>query len=327
MSKFHRGRRLRGSQGIRDLVRETELSPGDLVQPFFVLESDQEDISRPIPSMPGQNQVGLKSLEQEVSQALELGLKSIILFGIPEQKDDQASQAYAENGIIQRAVSRLKYKFPELVVITDVCLCEYMDHGHCGVIQDHRIQNDPSLRLLAQTALSHARAGADMVAPSDMMDGRVQAIRDSLDQEGFQNLPILSYAVKYASSYYGPFRDAAQSAPAFGDRRTYQMDPANSREALREAEADIQEGADMLMVKPALPYLDIISSLRHAFNTPVAAYQVSGEYSQIKAAGLQGWLDEKSVVLESATAMKRAGAGIILSYFTRDILSWLAEAD
>uniref|UniRef100_UPI0025C54564 porphobilinogen synthase n=1 Tax=Desulfonatronospira sp. TaxID=1962951 RepID=UPI0025C54564 len=224
----------------------------------------------------------------------------------------------------QQAVQRLKKRFPALVVITDVCLCGYMDHGHCGIIQDNRAQNDPSLGLLARTALSHAQAGADMVAPSDMMDGRVQAIRDLLDKNRFQELPIMSYAVKYASAYYGPFREAAQSAPSFGDRKTYQMDPGNAREALREAEADIVQGADMLMVKPAMPYLDIISALRHSFDLPVAAYQVSGEYSQIKAAARLGWLDEKSVALESLTAVKRAGAEIILTYFAREILGWMA---
>lgn len=323
-SNFYRGRRLRSSHSIRDMVRETDVLPRNLVQPFFVLESQDPKDSRPIASMPGQSQLAPAALEEEVARAVDLGLKNVILFGIPAHKDKEASQAYAREGIIQQAVQRLKKRFPSLVVITDVCLCEYMDHGHCGIIQDKRVQNDPSLDLLARTALSHAQAGADMVAPSDMMDGRIQAIRDRLDSSGFQELPLMSYAVKYASAYYGPFREAAQSAPSFGDRRTYQMDPGNAREALREAEADIIQGADMLMVKPALPYLDIISALRNSFDLPVAAYQVSGEYSQIKAAAQLGWLDEKSVALESVTAVKRAGAEIILTYFTREILGWMA---
>ncbi|WP_291320601.1 porphobilinogen synthase [Desulfonatronospira sp.] len=323
-SNFYRGRRLRSSRSIRDLVRETDLLPRNLVQPFFVLESRDTKESRPIASMPGQSQLAPAALEEEVARAVDLGLQNVILFGIPAHKDKEASQAYSKDGIIQQAVQRLKKRFPALVVITDVCLCEYMDHGHCGIIQGNRVQNDPSLGLLARTALSHAQAGADMVAPSDMMDGRVQAIRDLLDKNRFQELPIMSYAVKYASAYYGPFREAAQSAPSFGDRKTYQMDPGNAREALREAEADIVQGADMLMVKPAMPYLDIISALRHSFDLPVAAYQVSGEYSQIKAAARLGWLDEKSVALESLTAVKRAGAEIILTYFAREILGWMA---
>ncbi|RQD77964.1 porphobilinogen synthase [Desulfonatronospira sp. MSAO_Bac3] len=323
-SNFYRGRRLRSSKAIREMVRETDLLPRNLVQPFFVLESRDPKESRPIASMPGQSQLAPAALEEEVSRAVDLGLQSVILFGIPVHKDARASQAYAQDGIIQQTVQKLKKRFPSLVIITDVCLCEYTDHGHCGLIQDKKVQNDPSLGLLARTALSHAQAGADIVAPSDMMDGRVQAIRDMLDNQGFKELPIMSYAVKYASAYYGPFREAAQSAPSFGDRKTYQMDPGNAREALREAEADIIQGADMLMVKPALPYLDIISALQSSFNLPVAAYQVSGEYSQIKAAAQLGWLDEKSVALESVTAVKRAGAEIILTYFTREILGWMA---
>ena len=323
MSKFYRGRRLRGTRGIRNLVRETAVGTKDLVQPFFVMEGQDSGFSRPIASMPGQSQMGLKALEEEIARGVDLGLGSIILFGIPENKDNRASGAYAENGIIQHAVQRIKKRFPGLVVITDVCLCEYMDHGHCGIIQEGQVVNDASLELLSMTALSHARAGADIIAPSDMMDGRIQAIRQALDKNGFQEIPIMSYAVKYASAFYGPFRDAAQSAPAFGDRKSYQMDPPNAREARREAEADIQEGADLLMVKPALPYLDIISALRTSYHVPVAAYQVSGEYSQIKAAGQLGWLDEKKVVLESVTAIKRAGAEIILTYFALDILRWI----
>jgi len=324
LQKFHRGRRLRRSPGIRDLIRETGIQASALVQPYFVLESPDENTLRPIASMPGQSQLGLARLLEVVAGDIDLGLKNLILFGIPAHKDSRASAAYAENGIIQQAVQRIKKRFPELVVITDVCLCEYMDHGHCGIIRDSEVKNDPSLELLARTALSHALSGADIVAPSDMMDGRVLAVREALDANGHRELPVMSYAVKYASAYYGPFRDAAQSAPAFGDRKTYQMDPANAREAMRESRADVQEGADILMVKPALPYLDIIRALRGSFDLPLAAYQVSGEYSQIKAAAGQGWLEEKGAVLESVTAIKRAGADIILTYFTRDILKWIA---
>ena len=273
--------------------------------------------------MPGQYQMGISALLKSVDEAVTKGLRSLILFGIPKTKDETGSQAYAQQGIIQQAIARLKQRHPELIVITDVCLCEYTSHGHCGVIENGRVLNDPTLDLLAEAALSHARSGADIVAPSDMMDGRVQAIRQALDAEGYIQLPILSYAVKYASSFYGPFRDAAQSTPQFGDRKSYQMDPANSKESLREASADLQEKADMLMVKPALPYLDIISKLKETFSVPIAAYQVSGEYAMFKAAHEQGWLDEKPVVLESLTSIKRAGADLILSYYTENVLEWL----
>ncbi len=323
MHDFHRGRRLRRTAAIRDLVRETEVTPKDLIMPYFVVDTDDADFKHPIASMPGQFQLSLPQLERKVASAVATGLRALILFGIPKTKDESGSQGYADNGIVQRAVRAIKERFPALVVITDVCLCEYTSHGHCGLIDDGYVQNDPTLELLAETALSHARAGADMVAPSDMMDGRVAAIRQVLDESGFPELPIMSYAVKYASAFYGPFREAADSAPKFGDRKSYQMDPANEREAMREALADASEGADILMVKPALPYLDIVSMVRRTFDTPVAAYQVSGEYSMIKAAAELGWIDEKKVVMETLTSIKRAGADLILSYFTEDVLKEL----
>ncbi|WP_035075432.1 porphobilinogen synthase [Maridesulfovibrio zosterae] len=317
---FHRGRRLRRSPVIRDMVREISLSSADLMMPYFVTESDDPDFKKPITSMPGQFQLSLKQLEKQVEEAVSYGLKSLILFGIPAEKDSVGSQAYAEEGIVQQAIKVIKKRWPELLVCTDVCLCEYTSHGHCGLIENGRILNDPTLKLLAETALSHAKAGADMVAPSDMMDGRVAAIREVLDENGYEDLPLMSYAVKYASAYYGPFRDAAESAPQFGDRKTYQMDPANAREGLREAAADAIEGADILIVKPAGPYQDMIRQVRDNFDLPVAAYQVSGEYSMIKAAALNGWIDEEAVVWESLIGLKRAGADIILTYFTEDVL-------
>jgi porphobilinogen synthase len=273
--------------------------------------------------MPGQHQLSLPKLLKRVETAVDKGLRSVILFGIPEKKDPEGTGAYAPDGIIQEAVSELKDRFPELMVITDVCLCEYTSHGHCGLIREQYVQNDPTLDFLAKTAVSHAQAGADMVAPSDMMDGRVQAIRRALDEAGHVELPIMSYAVKYASSFYGPFREAAQSSPQFGDRKSYQMDSANSLEGLREGRADKNEGADILMVKPAMPYLDVLRRLKDNIDLPLAAYQVSGEYSMIKAAAMQGWLDEKQVVLESLTGIKRAGAGLILSYFSEQVLDWI----
>lgn len=323
MHDFHRGRRLRRTAAIRDLVRETEITPRDLIMPYFVVDTDDADFKKPIASMPGQFQLSLPQLERRVASAVATGLRALILFGLPRTKDEVGSGGYAPDGIVQRAVRAIKDRFPALVVITDVCLCEYTSHGHCGLIDDGYVQNDPTLELLAETALSHARAGADIVAPSDMMDGRVVAIREALDESGYAELPIMSYAVKYASAYYGPFRDAAESAPKFGDRKSYQMDPANEREAVREAVADMNEGADILMVKPALPYLDIVSMVRRTFDCPVAAYQVSGEYSQIKAAAELGWIDEKKVVMETLTSIKRAGADLILSYFTEDVLKEL----
>lgn len=323
---FYRGRRLRNSASLRKIVRENRITPESLVQPYFVAQGDQ-DLEKPIKSMPGQFQLGLKSLLRHVAKAAQDGLTSLILFGIPKKKDSLASQAYHDQAIVQKAVAAIKSAHPELVVITDVCLCEYMDHGHCGIIRDKKVINDPSLELLAKTALSHARAGADIVAPSDMMDGRVGFIREVLDENGFSHLPIMSYAVKYASAFYGPFRDAAQSAPSFGDRKTYQMDPANAREAMREASADVEEGADMLMVKPALPYLDIIRDLRLNFDLPIAAYHVSGEYSLIKAGAKLGYLDEKKIVLESLTSIRRAGADLILTYFAVDVIGWIRQGE
>lgn len=323
-SDFHRGRRLRMNPGIRAMVRENEIRPADLVMPYFVVETDDADFKKPIGSMPGQFQLSLQELEKQVALAVKNGLASVLLFGIPKEKDELATQAYADEGIVQEAVRRLKDRFPELVVITDVCLCEYTSHGHCGIVQKGgEILNDPTLDLLARAALSHVRAGADMVAPSDMMDGRILALRETLDDNGFASTPIMSYAVKYASAFYGPFREAADSTPKFGDRKTHQMDPANSREALREAAADLDEGADILMVKPGLPYLDIIRQLRDTFDTPIAAYNVSGEYSMVKAAAQNGWVDEERMVMETMTSFKRAGADIILTYHAEDVLGWL----
>lgn len=318
---IYRGRRLRATPVIRDMMRETHLRPENLIMPYFAAETDEANFRKPIASMPGQFQLSLDMLEQTVAQAVDAGLRSCLLFGLPARKDAVGSEAYAENGIVQRAVRRLKGRFPDLCVITDVCLCEYTDHGHCGLISpEGRVRNDATLPLLEKVAISHAQAGADMVAPSDMMDGRVAALRTALDKNGFPMLPVMSYAVKHASSLYGPFREAADSAPQFGDRKTYQMDPANRREALREAAADAGEGADILMVKPAGTCLDIIREVRQSFDLPVAAYQVSGEYSLIKAAGQLGWIDERAVMLESLLAVKRAGAELIITYFAQDIL-------
>ncbi len=317
---FFRGRRLRSKTYLRDMVRETHLRAEDLIQPYFVVETEDKNFCKEISSMPGQYQLGIDALLKKIGEIYPLGLKAIILFGIPEKKDEVGSSAYNPDGVVQVAVKEVKNKFPELIVVTDVCLCEYTSHGHCGVVREGKVLNDQTLNLLSRTALSHVRAGADMVAPSDMMDGRIKMIRESLDQYGFYNIPIMSYAVKYASSFYGPFREAAESAPQFGDRKTYQMDPPNKREAIREAKADIEEGADIIMVKPALPYLDIITTLRQKFDHPLAAYQVSGEFAQIKAAAKMGWLDEKMVALESLISIKRAGADIILSYFTEEFL-------
>jgi len=323
-SDFYRGRRLRMNPGIRALVRENEIRPADLVMPYFVVETDDASFKKPISSMPGQFQLSLQELEKTVGAAVKNGLNSLMLFGIPKVKDELATQAYADEGIVQEAVRRLKDRFPELVIITDVCLCEYTSHGHCGIVQKGgEIQNDPTIDLLAKASLSHVRAGADMVAPSDMMDGRILAIREMLDDNGFMNVPIMSYAVKYASAFYGPFREAADSTPKFGDRKTHQMDPANSREALREAEADLAEGADILMVKPGMPYLDVIRQLRDNFDTPIAAYNVSGEYSMVKAAAQNGWVDEQRMVMEMMTSFKRAGSDIVITYFAEDVLGWL----
>lgn len=296
------------------MVRETRLAPDQLILPLFV----KEGATAPIRSMPGHFQLSLGDLVKEAKESFKLGVPAVILFGIPKKKDETASEAYAKNGIVQKAVRTLKEKIPELVIITDLCLCEYMSHGHCGVVRGKKIDNDSSLELLAQTALSHVEAGADLVAPSDMMDGRVRAIRRILDKNSFSHIPIMSYAVKYASAFYGPFREAAGSAPKFGNRKSYQMDPANSREAIREAKLDIKEGADIITVKPALPYLDIIQVVRAEINVPVAAYQVSGEFAMIKAAAQKNWLGEKSVVMESLTAIRRAGADLIITYFAKE---------
>lgn len=318
-----RPRRLRYSPGIRELVRETSLNQKDFILPLFVSEKVTENV--PIASMPGVFQYTLDEVVAQAVAAAADGVRSVLLFGIPATKDEKAEQAYAENGIVQRAVRAIKREAPQLVVVTDVCLCEYMSHGHCGIADRERghILNDESLELLAMTAVSHAAAGADIVAPSDMMDGRVRAIRMELDGAGFENTIIMSYAAKFCSSFYGPFRDAAESAPTFGDRRTYQMDYANSAEALREVALDIEESADIVMVKPGLAYLDILWRVKEAFQMPTAVYNVSGEYSMIKAAAQNGWINERETVMESMTAFKRAGADLILTYWARDVVNWL----
>jgi len=318
-----RMRRLRSSETIRRMVRETALSPDDLIYPLFVTHG--QGVRNEIGSMPGVFQLSVDELLKELGEVRSLGIPAIILFGLPETKDAIASEAYDDEGIIQRAVRAAKERYPDLVVVTDVCLCEYTDHGHCGLVQGSRVLNDPTLELLAKTALSHAVAGADIVAPSDMMDGRVAAIRRVLDEEGYENTPIMAYSAKYASGFYGPFREAAESAPRFGDRQSYQMDPANVREALREVALDIEEGADIVMVKPALAYLDVIRAVRERFDLPLAAYNVSGEYAMIKAAVARGWLDERRVVMETLTAIRRAGADLILTYFAKDVARWLTE--
>jgi porphobilinogen synthase len=312
----YRARRLRRTANLRRMVRETELKVANFIYPMF--SAFGKDIRREIPSMPGIFQLSVEHLLAEAREAHELGIPAVILFGIPEKKDAVGSDSYSEEGIIQRTVAALKAELPELIVITDVCLCEYTDHGHCGVIKGNDVDNDATLQLLAAQALSHARAGADIVAPSDMMDGRVAAIREMLDANDFSHIPIMSYAVKYASAFYGPFRDAAQSAPQFGDRRSYQMDPANRREALREATLDVQECADFLMVKPAMAYLDIIRDLRERFDLPLAAYNVSGEYAMLKAAARQGWIDHDRVMMELLTGIKRAGADLIITYHAKE---------
>ena len=322
MTTFHRGRRLRQSPQLRALVRETPpLLREDLIMPYFVVETDDAAFRKEISAMPGQFQLSLDELEKRVGAAVDNGLMAVLLFGIPRVKDERASGAWAEDGIVQQAVRRLRKRYPSLVIITDVCLCEYMSHGHCGILMpDGVVENDATLPLLAATAVSHARAGADIVAPADMMDGRIAAIRAALDEAGFTSTPVMSYAVKYASACYGPFREAAESAPACGDRKAYQMDPGNAREAMIEARADLAEGADMLIVKPAGPYADILRAVRDAVDVPLAAYQVSGEYSMIRAAGLNGWIDERAVMLESLLGLKRAGADMLITYFTETLL-------
>ncbi|MBV8598147.1 MAG: porphobilinogen synthase [Actinobacteria bacterium] len=320
MSSFPevRLRRFRRTGGLRGLVRETHLSLDQFVMPLFVAPEALAD-----DALPAMSRVTVDGALREVEELVGLGVGAVILFGIPDEKDEEATGAWEDDGIVQRALRALRPEFPELVLVTDVCLCEYTSHGHCGVIVDGEVHNDRSLELLARTAVSHAEAGADVVAPSDMMDGRVHAIREALDEHELESTPILSYAAKYASAFYGPFREAAGSAPSFGDRRGYQMDPANVREALRECELDLDEGADAVIIKPALPYLDVIRAAREAFDAPIAAYNVSGEYAMVKAAAAGGWLDERQAAVESLTAIKRAGADLIISYWTKQLASWL----
>jgi porphobilinogen synthase len=315
---IHRPRRLRQSPTLRSMIQETRLHPSNLIYPLFACPG--EGVRHEVRSMPGVFNLSLDELVKEAEDARRAGVSSVIIFGLPESKDEIGSGAYAEDGITQRAIRALKREVKGLLVLADTCLCEYTSHGHCGVLEDQDVANDPTLAILGRTAVSQAEAGADVIAPSGMIDGMVAAIRESLDQAGFAGTPILSYAIKYASAYYGPFREAADSAPQFGDRRSYQMDPANAREALREAALDVEQGADMLMVKPALPFLDVIHAARERFDLPLAAYQVSGEYAQIKAAGRLGWIDEDRIVMESLTSIKRAGADVILTYFAKDVI-------
>ena len=316
-----RPRRNRINAKIRDLVHETSIDRSDLVYPMFVTEGETEEI----PSMPGVKRYSLDDLPDAIDEVAAAGVSAVLLFGIPAHKDESGSGAYDDNGIVQRAIRLIKKSYPELIVIADICLCEYTSHGHCGVIEGGCVSNEKTLPLLAKAAVSCAKAGADIIAPSDMMDRRVGAIRESLDKEGFLNTIIMAYSVKYSSAFYGPFRDAADSAPAFGDRKTYQMDFRNAHEAVLETELDIEEGADIIMVKPGIAYLDIVKTMREKFNQPLAVYQVSGEYSMIKAATQNGWLDEKAVVMESITAMKRAGAKIIITYYAKEIARWLED--
>ena len=313
-----RPRRLRQNETIRNMIAETAVNPASLIYPMFVVEG--EGVKEEIKSMPGQFRFSVDELLKEVEGYDALGLKSVLLFGIPDHKDEMASEAYGENSIVQRAVRALKAKFPSLYVVTDVCLCEYMSHGHCGIIKDHDVDNDSTLELLAKTAVSQATAGADMVAPSDMMDGHITAIREALDEAGFANVPIMGYSAKFASAFYGPFRDAADSAPHFGNRKTYQMDVRNAREALHEVELDLQEGADIVMVKPGLAFLDVLRGAAEISNVPVAVYNVSGEYSMVKAAGKMGWIDEDAIIRENMIAFKRAGADIIITYHAKEAL-------
>ncbi|MBV4418212.1 porphobilinogen synthase [Clostridium tyrobutyricum] len=320
---FRRHRRLRKNSVIRDMVRETSLNKNDFIYPLFVI--DGNDIKQEIPSLDNNYQYSVDRLQEIVDEMKDAGVKSVILFGLPEHKDEVGSQAYAEDGIVQRAIRKLKDLYPELFVITDVCMCEYTSHGHCGIIHDHEVDNDETLEYIAKIALSHAEAGADMVAPSDMMDGRVGAIRHILDENGYKDVSIMAYSAKYCSAFYGPFREAANSAPKFGNRKGYQMDPGNIREAMLEIEDDIAEGADIIMVKPALPYLDVIRWARDKFDFPIAAYNVSGEFAMVKAAAKAGLIDEKAVAEEMLTSIKRAGAGIIITYYALDICRWIKE--
>ncbi len=318
-------RRLRMTGPLRSMVRETELSANDLIYPLFIVPGS--NVRKPVSSMPGVFQLSIDEVMRECNDVYSLGIPAVILFGIPELKDEIASEAYNEHGIIQRAIRTIKKEIPDLVVITDVCLCEYTSHGHCGILKDGEIANDESVELIAREALTHAEAGADMVAPSDMFDGRVRAIRTMLDENAFPNVPIMSYAAKYASAYYGPFREAAESTPQFGDRRSHQMDPGNSNEAIREVEQDIIEGADIIMVKPALPYLDVLRRIKDRFEMPTAAYNVSGEYAMIKAAAEKGWIDGERVMMETLLSIKRAGADLILTYFAKEAAAVLRGVD
>jgi porphobilinogen synthase len=320
---FERHRRLRTSAAMRNLVREHHVRLEDLIYPLFVVEGT--NVKEEIPSMPGVYHFSLDRLDEEMKEVAELGIQSVLVFGVPEHKDACGSEAYAENGVVQRAIRQIKAAYPEMVVIADTCLCQYTDHGHCGVLEEGDVKNDESLELLAQTAVSQAKAGADIIAPSNMMDGFVAAIREALDEAGFVHVPIMSYAVKYASSFYGPFRDAAHSAPKSGDRKTYQMDPANAREGLREAAADVMQGADFLMVKPGMAYMDMVLRLRENFDLPIVVYNVSAEYSMVKAAAANGWIDEERIVMETMVGFKRAGADLIITYHAKDVAKWLAR--
>jgi len=319
---FKRFRRLRYNPIVRDMVRETNITKNDLIYPLFVVPG--ENVKNPVKSMPGVFQLSIDKLVEECKEVRDLGIPAVILFGIPEHKDENGSEAYSADGIIQQAIRAIKQEVNDLLIITDVCLCEYTSHGHCGLLDGEEILNDETIALLAKEAVSHVEAGADMVAPSDMMDGRVFAIRKALDYKGFTKIPIMSYAAKYSSGYYGPFRDAAESTPAFGDRRSHQMDIGNIDEAIREVEADIEEGADIVMVKPAGPYLDVIRKVKKKFGMPTAAYQVSGEFAMIKAAGQNDWIDEERVMIESLVSIKRAGADMILTYFAKDVAKWIS---
>ncbi|PEJ36586.1 porphobilinogen synthase [Peribacillus butanolivorans] len=322
---FNRHRRLRASAGMRALVRETQLHKEDLIYPIFVI--DGENVKNEISSMPGIYQLSMDNLGAEMDEVVNLGIKSVILFGVPfdHDKDEHGTGAFHHNGLVQEATRLIKKQYPEIIVIADTCLCEYTSHGHCGVVEGDKILNDASLNLLAKTAISQAEAGADIIAPSNMMDGFVAAIRAGLDEAGYEDIPIMSYAVKYASAFYGPFREAANGAPQFGDRKTYQMDPANRLEAFREAESDVAEGADFLIVKPALSYMDIIRDVKNNFNLPVVSYNVSGEYSMVKAAANNGWIDEKAIVMEMLTGLKRAGSDLIITYFSKEVARWIDE--
>ena len=321
---FTRTRRLRGSKTLRDMVRNVSFNLDELIYPLFIEEG--ENIKIEIDSMPGQYRFSIDRLDEELQELKDLGIKALLLFGIPKEKDPVGSQAYAENGIVQQAIRHIKKNFPNFLIITDVCMCEYTSHGHCGILDGCNVQNDETLKYLAQIALSHAKAGADIVAPSDMMDGRIEAMRNILDKNGFTYLPIMAYSVKYASNYYGPFRDAADSAPSFGDRKTYQMDFRSSKEYYREVESDIEEGADFIMVKPALAYLDVIHALKD-ISLPLVAYNVSGEYSMVKAAAKNGWINEKGIVMENMYALKRAGVNLIITYHAKEIAQWVKNGE